>query len=577
MRHTNIRLASLSLGALFLLSFLGGCHKQDSAPLAAKAPASKGPGPKTPEPKDRAQKPAVPPPAVVERRPPPEMPPYLKEPPAEPFLLPTEQQLAIDPAIEDEVRPLVAASRAGTSFPPKDAPTRSDFARAVADWHRATFMESYQQFGVRNPAYDADAINFITDFTAATSTGELTGDAVQTLRLQGEALVKAGCEDPLVLYLLARLQYGFGGQPDFPRAMRTVGAAVAGFENTRYPPKVTYRATLLQARVLSFFRAPGAERASEDQYAIAVNQLVQALSVRGFLPAEQRILFQRVRQDLSEMRAAPFHKLLATVCATENVDHWIAAMLEGREQFRLGWESRGSGAAYTVTEQGWRDLDLRLRRSRKLLLDAWKLHPEFPEAATEMIKVTRAMPGAQQDTPRFWFEQAVKAEFDYLDAYKELRWSLRPRWGGSHEAMLQFGRECLATERFDTEVPWQFAIVLTEIAGEMEDDPRAIYRQPGVYEDFERLAAGYRKVQGSKERQLALDSQLGCVAWLAGRDEQARAIFDRLGNRVRAEALPEFGTTWIEIKQALYPNAGLAESRLDEDRRFRGHEGEVAD
>jgi len=40
----------------------------------------------------------------------------------------------------------------------------------------------------------------------------------------------------------------------------------------------------------------------------------------------------------------------------------------------------------------------------------------------------------------------MKVYYNYLDA-------MLPRWGGSHKALLSFGKECLATGRFDTPVP----------------------------------------------------------------------------------------------------------------------------
>lgn len=99
--------------------------------------------------------------------------------------------------------------------------------------------------------------------------------------------------------------------------------------------------------------------------------------------------------------------------ATPNVDPWILNMLGGRYHIHAAWDERGSGFTNTVTPQRWRGLESHLKRAQTYLLKAWELHPEYPEAAANLITVALGGVQNQGQDARFCFDQAVKAEFDY--------------------------------------------------------------------------------------------------------------------------------------------------------------------
>lgn len=133
-------------------------------------------------------------------------------------------------------------------------------------------------------------------------------------------------------------------------------------------------------------------------------------------------------------------------------DPWTLDMIAGRYYYALAWHHRGGGYASSVKPEGFRLFRENLKKAAKHFEKAYQLHPEFPEAAGDMVAVATA--GGSNLTPREWFDRAVAAQMDYLLAYDYLRLRLRPRWGGSHSAMYRFGRECADTERYDTNVPF---------------------------------------------------------------------------------------------------------------------------
>src|SRR4029078_5635590 len=110
------------------------------------------------------------------------------------------------------------------------------------------------------------------------------------------------------------------------------------------------------------------------------------------------------------------------------------------------------------------------------------------------------------------FDQAAKAEFDRPDAYHRLRESLLPRWGGSEDALLVFGRECLATKRYDTQVPWEFHLILRDLRAD-QAQWRDILSLPAVFDDYRTMLEGYR-AKANDDGRNRIDSYLACVNWL---------------------------------------------------------------
>src|SRR4030095_12205638 len=107
----------------------------------------------------------------------------------------------------------------------------------------------------------------------------------------------------------------------------------------------------------------------------------------------------------------------------------------------------------------------------------WKLRPDMPFAASQMITVAMAGAGEESETMRLWFDRAVAAQYDYDEAYTSMLWGLLPRWGGTHVRMLAFGGACARTRRFDTAIPADLNTAARQIANELPDW-RPLLRQP---------------------------------------------------------------------------------------------------
>ena len=175
---------------------------------------------------------------------------------------------------------------------------------------------------------------------------------------------------------------------------------------------------------------------------------------------------------------------------------WLRSMLLGSLHSKQGYNARGTGAARTVGEAGWRQLSKSLEIAEREFKKAYTLHPERPEAATLMITI--AMHGATDESERTWFDRAVKAEFNHMGAYERYRISLYPNWGGSNEAMIEFAEECAATGRYDTQVPLEMKEVfdrIYQVAGTrfMDEPLQAYMRDFDIYPEIHEICENYEK------------------------------------------------------------------------------------
>lgn len=89
------------------------------------------------------------------------------------------------------------------------------------------------------------------------------------------------------------------------------------------------------------------------------------------------------------------------------IDTWVAKMIAAKIEKDIAWNSRGTGIASKVTEKGWKDFSAHGDMAYKYAEEAWKMHPEWPEAAALLVEISYSMCG--RDAMVMWFNRAVAA------------------------------------------------------------------------------------------------------------------------------------------------------------------------
>ncbi len=181
------------------------------------------------------------------------------------------------------------------------------------------------------------------------------------------------------------------------------------------------------------------------------------------------------------------------------------------------------------------------------------------------------------ETLRTWFDRTVAAQFDYNPAYGEMLWYLRPRWGGSHEAMLAFGRACLETKRFDTVVPSTFIRAVDDVSSEV-DDWRTTYQEASVAADVLACSRGMVDEPTRRAEQPLRLSYLAINAWMCGRADEAGKALAALAGKggFRSAAAEKLGRFNLDQK-AFFSEVALLNGPARDDYQIAEAMDEAAD
>lgn len=439
--------------------------------------------------------------------------------------------------VNDETTARIAELYAANPHQPhpagKDALTRKDLKKLEARWRHTRLAGAYEKHGSHNAAWDKQAAAFLE------LAGQDQAAPLPELVAAGEATLNLGCDDPLVCALLGEALWRMN-QP--ARAEELLVHAVLAFENGKYPARVTRRAPGLLARMIRG-ESDEKRKLGEGLMARCIDETVQMLS-EPFSDGEQRAVLHELESDVGD---GPFDllrgnraRLLRVMCDSTDCDPWVSHVLQGSYQIEQGWQSRGAGWASTVTEGGWQDFGQLLDQARIHLVEAWRLHPEFPEAALHLITTTKAIGGIEEESARFWFDQAVAAQMDVFGAHGNLLQALLPRWGGSHEEVMKFGLECLRTGRFDTPVPLNFYNAAWSIIQE-EGDARALLKEFDGEQDALDAFESYTKQSTEFLSISTILTENAALAWSLGMTDVAKGYLDRVGDDLDAAALQARG------------------------------------
>jgi hypothetical protein len=421
------------------------------------------------------------------------------------------------------------------------APTHRNLVASKAAFFKRTIGQAYQAVGKHDPKWDAGAANFFDAVSAylankgyddddgGPSVGNLRDDALAA----GRPLMDAGCDDPLYLYCQAVLAQD-ANKTETVRSL--LESAITGMIERKYP---AYDIMAAAQRMLKTIN-PATEVAAADKYTKIVWQYAAAALSTKTADEDLRCLLMGIEEFF---KAAPAEKQLEwckALAASKQAHPWLVEYLNGMCEYDAAWEARGHTYADKVTAEGWKGYSEHLASARPHLLKAHELHPDFPEGATAMIGLTMSdSDHARNGTARDWFEKAIKAQFDFIPAYYALEVAMNPRWGGTEDALIAFGTECVGTQRFDTAVPLRLLRIVEQLSFDRSYD-YVLYTRPDVQAGLQELLEKYADKSANPKSRNRYESMRIAVAWRAGQYDQAAAVLDKTGGQVYGLAFTEF-------------------------------------
>ncbi len=441
----------------------------------------------------------------------------------------------------------VRLSSAGVTGP-EEGRTTLECEDAFAALDRATLTEAYEKCGKKNALWDVQAVQFLTQAIRFHSPLEARVGWTDITN-QAKALRQAECTDPMVRACLAMIEFrGSRDAAEFTRTRDELRAALAEMGEGGLPP---------YAKVMALDREWGMSWALKDEEgkARAIRAMIPVL-MAGFSDAkatgdQERYLFRQVSGRLNQdWSIENIDRLEAAMEARKDLNGWPRHMLLGFIECKRAWDARGSGYAHTVTPEGWKAFDTHGRKAGEHFQAAYQLDPRRPEAATMMVRITMGGVAPEGQTVMLWAERATIAVIDHPATFDATLWALRPRWGGGYAEMLEMGKRWAASERYDTQRPYQLILAIRDVM-EDADDKSAPFLHPGVYEAAVRvLTAQAKRGEGVNNPRFTSHwkSMHAALAVHADRHADARPLLEALNGQFDRSAAETFGdATWFDV------------------------------
>ena len=446
------------------------------------------------------------------------------------------------PAITSSSERAIPAEINVSVAPIKPAKIRTckDFDDSLSRFHHRTLIEAYKQHGLHDAKWDDKAVAFMEDYIRVTLQPDTS--AYPGLAKKAQELIDLGCTDPLVSSLCG---VAFIVNREDAKATPILLKATHDISKSSYcawriAAAAEYLGALCSRTSLTLDGDEGDELMHRREY------WAKSLSDGSYLPGEERIMllnFQRLYGNTNYGLPLDITKDAPTAAK------YLINVTQAQDEIRQAWKARGGEWAFQVDKDQWQGMSEHFATARKLLVEAWKLHPDFPEAPAMMIEVAMADVGSGNGTPRLWFDRAVEAQFDWQPAYSAYRHALLPRWSGSSEEMYAFGVRCLETGRFDTEVPWDFFRILTKITDDLDGDKR-YWLKPETAKHLETLYDGYAKTHPKIPNHYTTLSAI--TAWYVGDYTKGKVLLDQLGDKYSRDAFDyNFNVKYDVVRNAV--------------------------
>lgn len=448
--------------------------------------------------------------------------------------------------------------------------TEAMFASKVLAFNRRTLLDAYRKVGGNNQKWDQKVLGYLEDVAQHFTSPRSTMAAAAQLDA-GRQLLAVGCDDPLIQYCYSVSLLTSG---DCTNGENVLATATKKLLASKYP---VVRQRFAATRLAYLYRAQGFKRqadfeACRDQ---ALDLTVKSLQDGSYAPDEQRIFIMHLIPDWTDLFLDRQEQLYRSINNLAGLDPWLQHMVAGIYHFTVASKARGGGWAHRVTDEGWAGYAAGVAEARKHFVAAWQLHPEYPEAAARMVSVAN---GDQVDAPDMWFARATQAQFDYIPAYRNYMFTLWPRWGGSHKAMLEFGLACLRTRRFDTAVPLQYFQTLQDIANDVEGAGTALWSSPAIWEHLQQLYSGYIQCEARPLGKSVYQGNYAAIAWRTGHYSIARQLLDDLGDKIQTGIfVRDFNVAYLEARAQIYAyTSRYADDLKKADQLVKDHRDEEA-
>ncbi len=464
------------------------------------------------------------------------------------------------PSAPDQPLPQVAT---GDYQPiPQDLARIEKRLQEMLEWNRRTLVGAYEKIGEKEPKWDKSAREALE---LAARMFSLQIDPIISLKdiaIPAKAAIDAGCNDSLIHFFYARSQ---------PRnneaATRLFKNAARAFGSSRYP--AWRRASALTISVPGELQ-PGPEGDAFRKEAQAAFDTALTLLPESVATDEREEFWEDRWFDtlLSILRGYRWLGMDGPA-AYQKIDDALAKVPEVevlRLQFRAnfwlhsGWEARTKAFAPNVPADGFRKLEECLFIAKDASEEAWRIRPEGARTPENLLEIDKAI-GGDRATMELWFERAMNADGNHRAAcWSKLDW-LDPKWHGSVEEMLAFGRACRDTKNSRTGITLLAADAHWRVACMPGQSQFKYLSLPEVWADIKSVYDEYLKYHPDDD---VARCKFATFSHLSAHYREAEVQYVALGDRLNR---------WTEIPWV--PLGQLKQNRERNAKVVLGKEGRI--
>jgi tetratricopeptide (TPR) repeat protein len=392
----------------------------------------------------------------------------------------------------------IAGIDLGFKVPPVSLPDQEKEIKERIDFNRRTTIEDYERIGKKDARWDDHARAAFKEAAEMFSLLREAKASLFTIHPLTKRAVEAGCDDPLILYLHSRALLAMPTD-DHPGRLRRVHEAALAMEKSAYS---NYRRCVALMAAVPYRVRPNAPEGDENREAermlkAALELLGESVKKGERIPRAERWHYETLVDAVSLYSSIHRDTPKALAWMEKIVGEFPelqapALKARGDVMTSYGWEARGGGFANQVTEVGWRLFRERLNDARVSLQKAADLNPKDGHAPALMILNCKAIGRGDLNETRDWFSKAMKADPDNYEACDQLMDYLDPKWHGSAEAVVGFGRSCRDSKNWRSRIPLLVADAhLRAVMFKSPNDQRRYLHSQPVWDDIKGVFEEY--------------------------------------------------------------------------------------
>ncbi len=418
---------------------------------------------------------------------------------------------------------------------PQDKAKIEKNRRDCVEWNRQTIRVAYEKVGKRNPRWDKlalDALDVAVRFYSKQTDPE---PSTRDLYNTAKAAVDAGCDDPYIVYQFVG-NMRFNSLAEELEINRRMAEATKTLAASKYP---AFRRAIAHRRAGGYIsNSPGMDDANRKEVESHLDAALVLLA-ESIVNDERNLFWEDIWFEKGRELIRLYRKIGKTPEAAVERVHAefqkhpetkvLALQTKGAFWFNYGWEMRSAAFAPNVPIDRARLFHEYLSQGKKALEEAWKFRPNDARTATYLLDIDKSI-GGDRAVMEQWFEAAMKADGDKLAACStKLDW-LDPKWHGSPEEMMAFGRACRETGNWWAGITLLSTRAHLVYSGMLGDVGRRQYlATPEIWDEIAPVFDEYLK---HRPNDAVARSKYAAMCFMGRHFREAHAQFEILGLRL---------------------------------------------